>query len=313
MAGILLGTGGCGLFSRGASKIPVSSTPHDGMVASYHLVHPSNLPSGVQLYQIYYWSRDVKVAAFLSEPTQPGQYPLVVNLHGEYPWPIDKAHVSFGYTLREVVRFATPKAVMVYPEYQGYLNSAGMVRDLKTNVMNTLDAIKVARSFGEMRNNDTYLWGYSMGGAVALMTAEQDHQVKAVVAVSPFVGLTDVASWAQLHPTLVQTGHVLRQLAFIRGAYGNQIHSAAYQQRSPHPSQITAPVLLLQGTADARVAWQTVVLFDHQMLAAHRTVKLVLYPGGHHGLHGKNQTPSNTQILKWLAQYGLRLSFAPSS
>jgi alpha-beta hydrolase superfamily lysophospholipase len=133
-----------------------------------------------------------------------------------------------------------------------------------------------------------------------------DHHVKAVVAVSPFVGLTDVASWAGAHPTLALQGDVFGQLARISAAYGQAIHSAAYRERSPDASRITAPVLLLQGTADHHVAWQTVLLFAHQMEAAHRTVKLVLYPGGH---HGRYSAKSNAQIDRWFARYGLRLNF----
>lgn len=308
MAGILVATGGCGFGATALVKIPVSGKPHNGMVASYRLLHPSNLPSGVRLYQIYYWSRGVKVEAFLTEPTQPGRYPLVVNLHGGAAWPLDDTHYPLGYALGAMVALASRTAVMLYPEYQGYLNSAGTIRGFKTNVTNTLDAITVAHTFGEIRHNDTYLWGYSMGGGVALMTAERDHHVKAVVAVSPFVGLTDVASWARAHPTLARQEDVYGQMPLILVAYGNAIHSLAYQERSPHPSQIAAPVLLLQGTADPHVVWQTVVLFYHQMEAAHRNVKLVLYPGGDHGLHGRYSAQSNAQILRWFARYGLRLN-----
>lgn len=47
---------------------------------------------------------------------------------------------------------------------------------------------------------------------------------------------------------------------------------------------IQTPVLLLQGTADKNVAWQTAQIFASQMKKANKTVKLVLYPGRQHGL-----------------------------
>lgn len=308
MAGILIATGGCGPGAVTTVKIPISRKPHNGMVVSYHVLHPLRLPSGVRLYQIYYWSRGVKVEAFLSEPNQFGRYPLVVNLHGGAAWPLDETHYPLGYSLGSMVALATRAAVMLYPEYQGYLNSSGTIRGLETNVVNTIDAITVAHTFGEVRRNDTYLWGYSMGGGVALLTAERDHHVKAVVAVSPFVGLTDVASWARAHPALTLQQDVSGQMPLILVPYGDAIHSETYQERSPHPSQISAPVLLLQGTVDPHVAWQTVVLFYHQMEADHRLVKLVLYPGGHHGLHSRYGAQSTEQIRLWFARYGLRLN-----
>ena len=89
--------------------------------------------------------------------------------------------------------------------------------------------------------------------------------------------------------------------------YGTNVSSPAYQLRSPQPRSIHAPVLLLQGTADQEVAWQPVDLFYHQMQKAHRVVKLVLYPGGHHGLHDKYATQSVQQIHRWFIQYGLNI------
>lgn len=300
---------GCGLGSQAASsRIPVSVQPHNGAVASYQMLHEPHTPSGTRLFRIMYWSRGVKVEEYLSEPIRPGAYPLLVNLHGGYDWPpTGVSHYPSPYNAVAAADFASTTAVIIYPEYQGYLDSSGTVHGMKTDVANTLDGIQAAKRFGEVRPHDTYLWGYSMGGGVALMTAELDHNVKAVVAVSPFVGLTDVVSWAMAHPPLAVQGYVLHQAFAIRSAYGDNSHSAAYRERSPNPAQIAAPVLLLQGTSDPNVAWQTVALFYHQMKAAHRPVQLILYPGGHHGLLGHRYgKKSMVQIARWFAKYGLR-------
>ncbi|OBZ07555.1 hypothetical protein A8L34_25825 [Bacillus sp. FJAT-27264] len=73
---------------------------------------------------------------------------------------------------------------------------------------------------------------------------------------------------------------------------------------------IKAPVLLLQGTADERLIWQTVQDFAGDLEKAGKTVKLVLYPDGRHGLADKYQDQRNQEVTQWLHTYGMPKSFA---
>ncbi|MCA1293654.1 prolyl oligopeptidase family serine peptidase [Paenibacillus sp. alder61] len=72
---------------------------------------------------------------------------------------------------------------------------------------------------------------------------------------------------------------------------------------------IQAPVLLLQGTADESLIWQTVQDFADEMEEAGKTVKLVLYPDGRHGLADKYQDQRNQEVMQWLHKYGVPQSF----
>lgn len=304
MGATLFAAAGCGRAAAGSNKIPLSTKPHDGMVSGYRLLHPPNLPSDVKLYQIHYWSDHHQVEALMTEPTRAGHYPLLVNLHGGAIWP--QPHWNFGYTPSGVAALTDPAVVQLYPEYQGYLGSSGPTQGIRTDYINAYDAIRIAQEFGEVKPRATYLLGYSLGGGLALMLAGVDPAVQAVVGVSPTVGLHDQAAWALSHPAVAaREGPFLREAFQLQPIYGTNVSGPAYQLRSPQPRSIHAPVLLLQGTADQEVAWQPVHLFYQQMQTAHRAVKLVLYPGGHHGLHGKYATQSAQQIHRWFAQYGL--------
>ncbi|NMP24633.1 alpha/beta hydrolase family protein [Sulfobacillus harzensis] len=305
MVGTLIATVGCGRVAASPPKVPISTKPHDGMVSRYRLLHPPNLPSGVKLYQIEYWSDHHQVEALMTEPGQAGRYPLLVNLHGGYLF--GGPHWNFGYTPAAAAGLAFSSVVELYPEYQGYIGSPGRAKGVRIDFSNLQDAIRIAKQFGEVKVNDTYLLGYSLGGDLALMTAGWDHQVRAVVAVSPLVGLSDVVQWSQAHQGLGPTAYPGEFLGVV-DRYGPNIHSLAYRERSPNPAAIRAPVLLLQGTGDKEVVWQTVRLFADQMTHADRTVKLILYRGGQHGLHGGYEAASARAMDQWFKRYGLNIA-----
>ncbi len=308
----LVSAAGCGRLVSGPNTIPTSTKPRDGMVATYRRLYPMNLQAGVKVYQINYWSDHAKVEALLTEPAKPGHFPLLVSLHGG--WPMSHAHDNLGYTPTNAAFLASTSIVELYPEYQGYLGSSGPSHGIPTDVVNIQDAIQIAQQFGKVKTNDTYLLGYSLGGGLALMTAGWDRQVRAVVAVSPFVGMRNYVAWIERHPAVAQHDEIpglVSSANLLQFQHGTNVRNRWYNQRSPNPHAIHAPVLLLQGEADHHVIWQTVQLFARQLKNAHRTVKLILYSEGHHGLHGQYSTASTQAIRLWFKRYGL--NFTPGS
>lgn len=127
--------------------------------------------------------------------------------------------------------------------------------------------------------------------------------VQAVVALSPYVGLRDVLPWLTQHARVHSWWRVV--MLRLESIYGANPSVPTMNAESPNIAAIRAPVLLLQGTADRHVAWQTVQAFAQQLQAAGKTVRLVLFSGGHHGLVGTNQIPSTSDIESWFARYGL--------
>lgn len=280
----------------------LKTSNEDGSIASIQLVKQYSGTIAKE-YDILYWSNGVEVEALLTEPTKPGHYPLLVNLHGGYYTPGVTSTTSIGYTEQQAAAYETPDTVVLFPEYQGYMKSQGIIRGISGDLSDIENAITVAKSLHEVANNDTYVLGYSLGGGLALMTADVDSEVRAVVAVSPLVGLNDFVTWAKQN---VKPGsHWYGALQAVEASYGNQPGSTAYNEMSPDINKINAPVLLLQGTADDEIPWQTVQMFYRQMKQAKKNVKLVLYPSGQHGLHVTYALQSNQEIRSWFKTYGL--------
>jgi dipeptidyl aminopeptidase/acylaminoacyl peptidase len=263
--------------------------------------------AGVTLYQVFYTAQGQRVAAYLTVPHSRRPVPLLVNLHGGFVSDEGITHYNFGYSAALVSRLASASYAILYPEYQGYLQSAGQVRGLYTAALDTLAGIRAAEALVPIDRQRLYLVGYSLGGGVALKVASLLPGVRAVVAISPFVGLRTVMPWQAAN---AQPGtRFFNQWVGERRSYGTLPSQAVLAKESPDVSTITAPVLLLQGTGDHHVAWQTVQQFFTEMKAAGKVVKLVLYPGGHHGLHHQYASASYVEMLTWFQKYGLTFSY----
>ncbi|KPV44740.1 alpha/beta hydrolase family protein [Alicyclobacillus ferrooxydans] len=198
--------------------------------------------------------------------------------------------------------YAGPQFITLIPEYGGYAGSGGTVQGLHGDTLDTNNAIQAVMSRYSVEQGHVYLEGASMGGGVVLQLAEQRHDVRSVIALSPFVGMQVVGQWAVKNKNN-------SDLAF--NFYGDMLTYGTANPNSPLLSQdsvdykkIKVPVLLLQGTADHHVAWQTVQMFYNDLKPYDNKAKLILFPGGHHGLHGENQSKVNADIRAWYRLYG---------
>lgn len=279
----------------------------NGTIASMKKVHVEGQNPNINIYDMFYWSEGKKVEAYVTEPKNPGpnEYPLEVNCHGGYAGAIDLSHADSPVSL-SLIKGEFDRIVVIYPQYRGYANSQGTVQGLYGDTVDTENAIQAAYSLPTVDDAATYLLGTSMGGGVVMRVAANPQYAKnihAVVALSPFVGWNTMMQWAEKNK---QTSHV----ADTWVQYGVDLYGSfdpsklAYKENSIDVAKIGAPVLLLQGTADQRVPWQSVQFLYQQMKANDITAKFDLYPGGHHGLHtGKYQTESDQAIGNWLAQF----------
>ncbi len=140
MVGAVLAAAGWNPSVSAPSKIPVSTKPVNGTVASYQRLDPPDLTPGVKMYRIDYWSQNVKVEALLTKPVKSGHYPLLVSLHGGDMLP--SPHWNFGYTPLMAGRLASPQVVQLYPEYQGYLGSSDITGGIRTDFINIQDDVE---------------------------------------------------------------------------------------------------------------------------------------------------------------------------
>jgi alpha-beta hydrolase superfamily lysophospholipase len=107
-----------------------------------------------------------------------------------------------------------------------------------------------------------------MGGGVALRTASERQDVKAVVAVSPFVGWDKIIHWLDNNPNEVWPV-IVQELRKRANVYKETFRKNPGKEKEnsliDRIPDIQAPVLLLQGTGDDLVVWQTVQEFAARM------------------------------------------------
>lgn len=276
-------------------------------IISKELLEVPGQNPNINIYKIFYMSDNLKVLAYLTVPKARGKYPLVVSLHGGYAWERKElSHYNYGFTLG--FKYFSDQVVGLFPLYRGYMESEGHVQGIAENTRDTENAIQAAISTGRVKPKSIYLLGSSMGGGVALRLASERQDVRAIVAISPFVGWDATIRWLDEHPDVTSPEIVeeQRELSYyVRFRYinGNEESKGDYAILDRIPD-IQAPVLLLQGTGDQNLIWQTVQLFADEMETTGKKVKLVLYPDGQHGLEDKYIEQRNREINQWLQQYG---------
>ncbi|MEK5478025.1 alpha/beta hydrolase [Paenibacillus sp. FSL R5-0407] len=285
---------------------------NDIEIISKELIEGPGQNPKIDIFKVFYKSDDINVLAYLTVPKAPGKYPLVVHLHGGYALERKElSHYDFGFTFG--FRYMSDQVVYLYPLYRGYLESDGHVQGIAENTRDAENGIKVAMSTGSVKKDSVYLLGASMGGGVALRLASERQDIKAVVAVSPFVGWDVNLRWLDENPDIISPQIVeenRKTAEYVRFGLinGNPESKGDYSILDRIPS-IQAPILLLQGTADESLIWQTVQDFANDLEEAGKTVKLVLYPDGRHGLEDKYQDQRNQEVTQWLHTYGIPKSF----
>lgn len=280
----------------------------DGKIISKELVEIPGQNPNINIYKVFYYSDHIKVEALLTVPKIKGKYPLLVQLHGgNVRENKDVSHnYDFGYTA-DKIKNSSDQIITLSPEYRGYQESDGHLQGIAENTRDTENAIKAAKSMGNVEPDSLYVLGTSMGGGVALRLASERKDVKAVVAVSPFVGFDEYIRWMDEHPDETPSDVVNNfrlQSNYIKYKLkenSSQKSDFSILERIP---DIQAPVLLLQGTDDENVVWQTVQEFSNDMEKAGKTVKLVLYPNGNHALEDKYQSQRDQEMVQWFQKYG---------
>ncbi len=309
MTTVALGVCTSSVRSAHAEQTASHAVGRNGKIASLTLVRGSGEIANpkIRVFRMFYWSAGKQVEAWLTEPVRPGHYPLLVVLHGGWPW--DMRHLHRVTTVIGVNVFPSfsyyedfsSKIVTITPAYRGYGESQGSVQGMLGDTLDAENAMTAALSLHQVKPNDTYVWGVSMGGGIALMLASEQKGIRAVVADSPFVGWDITAYWAKRlkETSTFNSGEV----PYATYAYG----SAHFAVRSPydHTSTIHAPVLLLQGEKDHHVIWQTVESLYQRMKKEGKGVSLVLYKTGHHGLENKHWYASTYAWIQWMNRYGL--------
>jgi|GEM_PF-1974076 len=274
---------------------------------------------GVRIDRVMYTNRGVTLEALAALPTGPGPHPIVVLLHSGWALPQPYVtHYPLGGIASAVAQLARryPTALVVAPAYRGYMQSAGHPSLIDASASDARAAVRIAARVLHGSGRDVYLVGYGVGGGVALALAGELRGVRAVVAVGPFVGYDLEWHWdawdgkTGRDPAYGKVRAIAQEEEICITFEGepDQV-PRAYAAQSPdaHLAPITAPVLLLQGTADTAVPWQATREVANRLARAGKRVRFVLYPGGGSSLAtAPFEARATAQILAWLDRAGLR-------
>jgi alpha-beta hydrolase superfamily lysophospholipase len=259
-----------------------------------------------------YWSAGVKVIAYVTLPTIGGPYPMYLHTHGGYALPNpDWVHLSNMVNQAAIVTMNASWAIKdsqsgmitLVPMYRGYGESNGTVQGLVGDTLDSNNAITALKSYlnshkngPQLEKNHIYLYGESFGGGVALKLASERKDIVFVEAISPFVGWDLLGPWYKQHDQ-----DIFNALERDYGSFNP--NSPAYKKRSIDYKKIKVPVLLVQGTDDPYVPWQTVQQFYIKMKSNHKNVTFKLIEGGNHDLVNKpdflNEAVYNFGMENW--------------
>ncbi len=148
------------------------------------------------------------------------------------------------------------------------------------------------------------VYGYSYGAAVAIQLAARDPRVRAVVAVSAFSTLRGVVRDYEKR-LLPGVSDVLPD-SWVQGAVDEAGDMASFDPDMASPLQavrhLSAPLLLVHGTADRRVPFHNALALVH---AAHGPARFIPVAGATHGSvladpHGELRRAALSWYAKWL-------------
>jgi len=242
-----------------------------------------------------YQSEGLKIYALLTVPkgdAPEGGWPVIVFNHGYIP------PAQYRTTERYVAytdAFSRNGYVLFRPDYRGHGDSEGEPTGAYYSpgyTIDVLNAVSSIKKYPGVNPEKIGMWGHSMGGSITLRTMVTTSDVKVgVIWAGVVASYEDMATnWRRRTPFTpsVQEQQVRRpgrqQLIDTYGDFGE--NPSFWESISPifHVSEISGPVQIHHGTADAEVP----VLFSERlrdaMQVAGKEVEMFTYEGDDHNL-----------------------------
>jgi len=167
------------------------------------------------------------------QDTQPAK--TIILLHG---WPADKGNIL------PAMAFLTKEYNLLLFDFRGLGQSQGFYSTI--GVQETKD-LQAAISYLKSRDiTEVGVWGFSMGGAVALMTAPDAPEIRAITSEASYAKLDMLASQAFRMPL------VNRPLVFLSVLWAKLFLDVDISKASPVDSarSLDIPILLIHSTDD---------------------------------------------------------------
>lgn len=247
-------------------------------------------------YLVSYRSEGLKINAYMTVPTgaKPATgWPVVVFNHGYIPPAVYRPTERY---IAYQDAFARAGYILIRPDYRGHADSEGEATGAYGDpgyTIDVLNAIASIKAYADADPNRIGLWGHSMGGYITARAMVVRDDIKAGViwagVVASYPDLLE--SWTRranaVPTTIPQRARRWRQVLVEQ--YGDPASNPAFWasiSTNSFVADLSGPVQLHHGTADADVPVLFSELLYDEIVAAGGNAELYTYPGDDHNLAG---------------------------
>jgi fermentation-respiration switch protein FrsA (DUF1100 family) len=250
--------------------------------------------SNYSRYLVSYQSEGLKIDAYMTVPfgEKPATgWPVVVFNHGYIPPEVYRPTERYiAYT----DAFARAGYILIRPDYRGHADSEGEPTGAYGDpgyTIDVLNAISSIQQYPDADPNRVGLWGHSMGGYITARAMVVRDDIKAGVIWAGVVGSYPdmLESWTRrpntVPTTIPQRARRWRQVLQERfGTPDENPEFWASISTNSFVDDLSGPVQLHHGTADADVPLLFSELLYDEIAAVGLPVELYTYPGDDHNI-----------------------------
>lgn len=250
-------------------------------------------------YLIRYPSDGLNIYGFVNVPAGEGPFPVIIAIHGF----VDAdTYQTLDYTTPAIDTITQAGYIVLHPNLRGYPpsdNGDNLFRvGMAIDVLNLIALVKSGSGPTELLTNAARdkigLWGHSMGGNIVLRVLTVSSDVKAAVLYAPLSG--EEIKNAKLLANATSDPSFQMERAIL-STIGKRISPLYYY------SNITSPIQLHHGTADAviPVAWSKETC--KAVTAAGVQIECIYYPEGRHTFNERITYQFNSAMLRFYQEY----------
>jgi len=248
--------------------------------------------SNYRQYVASYQSDGLKIFGLLTVPNGPKPatgWPVIVFNHGYIPPTVYRTTERY---VAYVDAFARNGYIVFKPDYRGFGSSQGQPVSAyysPDDTVDVLNAVTTMQRYGNADPNRIGMWGHSMGGSITLRALTIDPRIKVAV-IWAGVNATYKDLLENWHPPAADRPPP----SFSRGARQNYLDRFGTPEQNPgfwdsispmaYLADITAPIQLHHGTADAEVPLQFSQTLAKDLQAVSKPVELYTYAGADHNI-----------------------------
>jgi uncharacterized protein len=267
--------------------------------------------SNYNRYLVSYQSEGLKINAYMTVPfgAKPATgWPVIIFNHGYIPPTVyrpTERYIAYQHA------FASNGYIVLRPDYRGHADSEGEAGGAYSDpgyTIDVLNAISSIKAYADADPNRMGLWGHSMGGYITARAMVVRDDIKAGVIWAGVVGSYPdmLESWTRRNTvpsSIPQRSRRWRQV--LVEEYGSPEENPEFWASISANSfleDLSGPIQLHHGTADADVPVLFSELLYNEILTAGKVAEYYVYEGDDHNL-ATNLTTALQRSVAFFDQY----------